>query len=77
VTRRPAAAELLTTPGALLTRAHLRELGLSRVMVDAVFRELPVVVFDDAPRSAAVTREDYLALCRRSTYNRDRVRPTR
>ena len=31
-------------PGALLSRSHLRELGLERRAVDAVFRELDVVV---------------------------------
>ena len=37
------ATELLETPGALLTRTHLRELGLERRAIDAVFRKLPVV----------------------------------
>ena len=41
--RHPAAAELLWTPGALLNRTHLRELGLERRAVDAVFHPLPVV----------------------------------
>lgn len=41
--RRRAAAELLETHGALLTRTHLRDLGLERRAVDAVFRALPVV----------------------------------
>jgi hypothetical protein len=35
---------LLETPGALLSRSHLRELGLERGAVDAVFRALDVVV---------------------------------
>ena len=39
------ATELLETSGALLTRTHLRELGLERRAVDAVFRALPVVAF--------------------------------
>jgi hypothetical protein len=43
--RRSAATELLETPGALLTRSHLRQLGLERRAVDAVFRALPVVAF--------------------------------
>jgi hypothetical protein len=38
---RPTAPELLETPGALLTRSHLRELGLERRVIDAVFRALP------------------------------------
>jgi hypothetical protein len=33
----PSAAQLVETPGALLTRSHLRELGLERRAVDAVF----------------------------------------
>jgi hypothetical protein len=41
---RPTAAELLATPEALLTRTHLRELGLERRATDAAFRALPVVV---------------------------------
>ena len=40
---RSSAADLLETPGALLTRTHLRELGLERRAIDAVFRALPVV----------------------------------
>ena len=48
----PKATELLETPGALLTRTHLRELGLGRAAIDAVFRALPVVVF---PGSAGRT----------------------
>jgi hypothetical protein len=38
---RPTAAELLDTPGALLTRSHLRELGLERRAVDAVSARSP------------------------------------
>lgn len=40
---RPSATELLETPGALLTRSDLRELGLERRAIDAVFRALAVV----------------------------------
>jgi hypothetical protein len=72
---RPTAAELLTHPGALLTRSHLRELGLTRTMVDAVFRELPVVYFPRSTRGA-VKVADYLSLVERSTYRDDRVRQT-
>ena len=42
--RGPTAAELLETPSALLTRTHLRDLGLERRAVDAVFRAIPIVV---------------------------------
>jgi hypothetical protein len=73
VNGRPSAAELLTTPGALLTRSHLRELGLGRSAIDAVFRELDVVVFPGSSRPM-IRREDYLELVARSTYSEARVR---
>jgi hypothetical protein len=76
VTNRPSAAELLETPGALLTRTHLRELGLGRNAVDAVFRALPVVVFPGYSRPM-VRVEDYVALVAEHTYADDRVRPVR
>ena len=72
---RPSAADLLERPGALLTRTDLSELGLTRTMVDAVFRELEVVVFPGS-RRPAIKRDDYLALLERCTYRDDRVRPT-
>jgi hypothetical protein len=78
VSTRPTAAELLETPGALLTRTDLRELGLERRAVDAVFRECPVVVLPGY-RRPMVRVEAYLALLEGSTYcDRcgDRVRPT-
>jgi hypothetical protein len=74
VTDRPTAAQLLTTPGALLTRSHLRELGLGRAAIDAVFRELPVVVFPGSSRPH-VRREDYLELIEHSSFDESRVRP--
>jgi hypothetical protein len=55
-------------------RTDLRELGLTRTMVDAVFRALDVVVFPGS-RRPAVKREDYLELVERCTYRDDRVRP--
>lgn len=70
---RPSAPQLLETPGALLSRSHLRELGLERRAVDAVFRELAVVVLPGYSRPL-VRAEDYLALLERSTYSGDRVR---
>lgn len=72
---RPTAAELLATPGAMLTRSHLAELGLGRSAVDAVFRRLPVVVFPGSTRPH-VRREDYLELVQQSTYDDGRVRLT-
>jgi hypothetical protein len=73
--RRPAASELLETPGSLLLRTDLRDLGLTRTQVDAVFRALDVVVFPGS-RRPAVKREDYLELVERCTYRDDRLRPT-
>lgn len=70
---RPSAPQLLETPGALLSRSHLRELGLERRAVDAVFRALDVVVLPGYSRPM-VRAEDYLALLERSTYSGDRVR---
>jgi hypothetical protein len=73
VSDRLSAPELLATPGALLSRSHLRELGLERRAVDAVFRALDVVVLPGYSRSL-VRAEDYLELLRRSTFSDDRVR---
>ena len=71
---RPSAAELLTNPDALLTRSHLRELGLERRAVDAVFRALPVVELPGYARPLVKVR-DYLELVERSLYDgRTRVR---
>jgi hypothetical protein len=75
VTGRPLAAELLETPGALLTRSHLRELGLGRSQIDAVFRACDVVVFPGTSRPA-IHVEAYLALVEASTYGHGRVRLT-
>ena len=71
---RPTAASLLDTPGALLTRTHLRELGLERRAVDAVFRALPVVVLPGYKRPL-VRAADYRAMLEEHTYADDRVRP--
>ena len=73
---RSAAVELLGTPGALLTRTHLRGLGLERRAVDAVFRALPVVALPGYSRPM-VRVEDYVALIERNTYRDDRVRPSK
>jgi hypothetical protein len=70
----PPATELLETPGALLTRTHLRELGLERRAVDAVFRALPVVALPGYSRPM-IRAEEYRELVERSTYCDDRVRP--
>lgn len=70
---RPQASLLLETPGALLSRTRLRELGLERRAVDAVFRALDVVVLPGYTRPL-IRAEDYLKLLDRSTYRDDRVR---
>lgn len=68
------AAELFETPGALLTRTHLRELGLERRAVDAVFRKLRVVSLPGYSRPL-IRAEEYLHLIADHTYSDDRVRP--
>jgi hypothetical protein len=73
VSTRPTAADLLDRPGALLTRTHLRDLGLERRAVDAVFRELPVVVLLGYSRPL-IRAEDYRGLIEAHTYEDDRVR---
>jgi hypothetical protein len=72
--RHHTAQELLEIPNALLTRTHLRELGLERRAVDAIFRALPVVALPGYSRPM-IRAQEYLALIARSTYNGDRVRP--
>jgi hypothetical protein len=74
VARQLPAKELLETPGALLTRTHLRELGLERRAIDAVFRKLPVVALPGYSRPL-VHAEEYLHLIDEHTYRDDRVRP--
>lgn len=71
---RPSPAELLETPGALLTRSHLRGLGLERRAIDAVFRALPVVALPGYSRPM-IRAEQYLELVEQHTYRDDRVRP--
>jgi hypothetical protein len=70
---RPSASDLLANPDALLSRTDLRELGLERRAVDAVFRALPVIVLPGYSRPL-VRVSDYLGLLKRSTYAGDRVR---
>lgn len=73
--RGPSPAKLLATPGALLTRSHLRELGLERRAIDAVFRRLPVVALPGYSRPM-IRAEHYLELLEKHTYRDDRVRPS-
>ncbi len=73
---RPVATDLLEMPGALLTRSHLRELGLERRAVDAVFRKLSVVALPGYSRPM-IHVDEYLELIDEHTYRDDRVRPRR
>jgi hypothetical protein len=75
VSERPSASELLADPNALLNRSHLRELGLERRAIDAVFRALPTVHLDGYSRPL-VRVEDYLELIAERTYDgRTSLRP--
>jgi hypothetical protein len=75
VSGRPHPTQLLETPGAFLTRTDLRELGLERRAVDAIFRALPVVALPGYTRPL-IRVEDYLALIAERTYDgRTSVRP--
>jgi hypothetical protein len=65
---RPTAAELIANPEALLNRSHLRELGLERRAVDAVFRACPIVALPGYSRPVIRVR-DYLALLANSTHD--------
>jgi hypothetical protein len=67
--------ERLARTDAFLSRSDLRELGLERRAVDAVFRACPVVVLPGYSRPL-VRVEDYRALIEASTYAGERVRPT-
>lgn len=71
---RPPAADLLTRSNALLTRSHLRELGLERRAIDAIFRACPIVAIPGYSRPM-IRVEDYLALIEERTFRGDRVRP--
>jgi hypothetical protein len=74
VSERPSAAQLLEREGSFLSRTDLRELGLPRRAVDAVFRALPIVSLPGYSRPL-VQRVDYLAYVAEHTYRGDRVRP--
>ena len=63
----------LQNPDALLSRTDLRELGLERRAVDAVFRALDVIVLPGYSRPL-IRVADYLELLERSKYDGGRVR---
>lgn len=71
----PTPDERLELPDAFLSRTDLRELGLERRAVDAVFRAVPVVSLPGYSRPL-IRVADYRALIEASTYRGDRVRPT-
>jgi hypothetical protein len=72
---RPLLQQRLELPYALLSRTDLRDLGLPRRAVDAVFRALPVVKLPGYARPL-VRAADFRDLIEASTYRGDRVRPT-
>jgi hypothetical protein len=71
--RTPSAADRLENPEAFLSRGDLRELGLTRVTIDAIFRACPVVALTKGKPYVRV--RDYLALIESHTYDDDKVRP--
>jgi hypothetical protein len=73
VTSRRPAHELLATPGALLDRRALGELGLQRRSIDKVFRDLPVVALPGVRRSY-VRSDDLRRYLEEHTFAEDRVR---
>ena len=74
---KPTVHELLEHPeGALLTRSHLRDLGLQRGAIDAVFRALDVVLLPGYSRPM-IKATDYLDLIERETYGNNVVHPSR
>ena len=74
MSERPSASELLATPEAFLTRSDLRELGLPRWAVDAIFRELDLVLLPGYSRPM-IRVEAFLELVERATYGNDVVHP--
>jgi hypothetical protein len=74
VSRRPA-HELLETPGGLLDRRALAELGLQRRSIDTVFRELPVVALPGV-RRVYVRANDVRRYLDEHTFADERIRPT-
>jgi hypothetical protein len=73
VTATPTPAARLEHPDAFLSRTDLRELGLERRAVDAVFRALPIVMLPGYSRPL-IRVGDYLELIEQNTYTGERVR---
>jgi len=72
--KKPTAIELLQQGTGLMTRTHLRELGLERSAADAVFRTLDTVILPGYSRSM-IRVEDYLELISDCTFGKDVVHP--
>lgn len=75
MTGRKLASELLATPGAVLDRQHLAELGWQRRSIDWFFREL-AVVSPPGVRRVYIKVEDYLRAVDEHTYTKNQVRPS-
>jgi hypothetical protein len=68
VSARPSSTERLANDDAFLSRSDLRELGLERRAVDAVFRACRIVALPGYSRPLIRVR-DYLALLEASTHD--------
>lgn len=79
MSERPSAADKVHVPEAWLMRTDLRDLGLERRAIDAIFGHCPVHVLPGYSRPV-VQVADYLAFmegCRYCDRCGDRVRPGR
>jgi hypothetical protein len=72
---RPSPAERLANPKAFLSRTDLRELGLERRAIDAVFRACPIVSLPGYSRPL-IRVHDFEAYIEEHEYRGDRVRPS-
>jgi hypothetical protein len=78
VSERPTAAERARTPEAFLSRSDLRELGLERRAIDAVFGNCPIIQLPGYKRPV-IRSSVFRAFIEGETYcDRcgNRVRPT-
>ena len=69
----PTAAELLRTPGGVLTSSHLRELGWTRRHIDAIWRACPMIILPGT-RRPVLRVEHYLAYLEEHTYRNEQPR---
>lgn len=74
MTKTPSPASRLADPHAFLSRTDLRDLGLERRAVDAVFRLCPVIVIPGYARPL-IRVSSFLELVGHSTYEGKTVRP--